>query len=110
MSPALIEFIGRLNRVQTSQSCMALVNDIDERFRDGSAELTENDWPLMSSAIAKWKGSVMREPVPSRVWKIMHKSTEKISTMVVGDETPITQDEALFFARQRFFDDVLTVE
>jgi hypothetical protein len=96
--------------VQTSASCIALVNDIDERFRDGSAELIEADWTLMSSAIAKWKGSVMREPAPSRVWKIMHKSTKKISTMVVGDETPITQDEALFFARQRFFDDVLTVE
>jgi len=110
VSPALQEFLCRLNRIQTAESIKALVKDIDEKFRDGSADLTADDWPLMSSAIAKWKGSVMRDPVPSRVWKIMHKSTKKISTMVVGDETPITQEEALFFAMQRFFDDVLTVE
>lgn len=110
MSQDLKDFLLRLNRVNTAESCKALVNYIDERWRDGSTDLTEKDWPLMSSAIAKWKGSVMRDPAPSRVWKIMHKSTKKISTMVVGDEQAITQDEAIFFAKQRYFDDVLTVE
>lgn len=44
-----------------------------------------------------------------RVWRVVLKCGKGI-TMVVGDETPINKDEALFFARQRFFDDVLTVE
>lgn len=44
-----------------------------------------------------------------RVWIVTLK-TGKSMTMVVGDEHPITQEEALLLARQRFFDDVLTVE
>lgn len=44
-----------------------------------------------------------------RVWRVVMKCGKGI-TMVVGDETPIDFDDALFFARQRFFDDVLTVE
>lgn len=109
MSPDLIEFIKRLNCVETAQSCISLVNDIDNKFSNGIAILEESDWPLMASEIAKWKRSVMRDPVPSRIWQVMLKNGTQM-TMVCGDENAITQEEAIFFARQRYFDDVLTVE
>lgn len=48
-------------------------------------------------------------PKMSRVWKVTLKTGERM-TMACGDETLITQDEAIALARQRFFDAVLTVE
>lgn len=47
-------------------------------------------------------------PKMSRVWKVTLKTGERM-TMACGDETLITQDEAIAIARQRFFDAVLTV-
>jgi len=101
--------LRHLSKIATAESVKALVQHVDERWRAGEITLTENDWPILSSAIGKWKGSVMRDPIPSRIWCVTLKNGKSM-TMVVGDENPITQDEALFFARQRFFDDVLTVE
>ena len=109
MSSDLDAILRHLSKIATAQSCKALVQDVDEKWRAGEITLTEKDWPILSKAIGKWKGSVMREPVPSRIWCVTLKNGKSM-TMVVGDENPITQDDALFFARQRFFDAVLTVE
>jgi hypothetical protein len=73
-----------------------------------TADLKPEDWTLMAAAIAKWK-STMQEPTPSRVWSVELKDGSRM-TMVSEDPLPITQDEALFFAKQRYFDAVLTVE
>jgi hypothetical protein len=47
--------------------------------------------------------------VKKRVWRVILKDGTAM-TMVCGDENSIDKDEAIFFARQRFFDAVLTVE
>lgn len=108
MSADLDAFIARLNRIKSCNGIKALMQDVDERFRAGTVDLGPDDWVLMSSSIAKWK-TTMKDPAPSRVWSVELKSGNRM-TMVSEDPIPITQDEAIFFARQRFFDEVLTVE
>jgi hypothetical protein len=108
VSADLDVFIARLNRIKSPNGCKALVQDVDERFRADTIDLGPDDWVGMASAISKWK-STMHDPAPSRVWSVELKSGVRM-TMVSEDPIPISQDEALFFARQRYFDEVLTVE